>query len=91
VNGAEADSDCRFCNGAFTAAGDRGVPIAKTGLYRTVPTTVETGIIAELGIDAVVGQEPTEDDAGPGRDEPSKEQSLLARIRNTVARYIPQL
>ena len=92
VGDAEADSDCRFCNGAFTAAGDRGVPIAKTGLYRTTPPTVETGIVAELGIDAVVEKEPVEDEAGSGRDEsPSKQRGLLARIRSTVTQYIRQL
>ena len=92
VSDAEATPDCQFCNGAFTAAGDRGVPIAKTGLYRTTPSTVETGSVAELGLDAVVEKEPAEDEAGPGRDEsPSKEHSLLDRIRSTVARYIPQL
>jgi len=68
VSDAEADPDCQFCNGAFTAAGDRGVPIAKTGLYRTTPSTVETGIGAELGIDAVVEKKPAEDEAISGND-----------------------
>jgi hypothetical protein len=46
VNDTEADPNCRFCDETFTAAGDRGVPIAKPGLYRTTPTTGETGIVA---------------------------------------------
>lgn len=91
MSDAEAAPDCQFCNGAFTAAGDRGVPIAKTGLYRTTPSTVETGCVAELGLDAVVEKESTKDKAGTGRDDPSREHSLLARIRSTVASYIHQL
>ena len=89
VSDAEADPDCRFCNGAFAAAGDRGVPIAKTGLYRTTPSTVETGIVAELGLDAVVEEEPAEDQVASRRDEsPPKQRGLLARIRSKVAQYI---
>lgn len=92
VSDAEAEPDCRFCDATFTAAGDRGVPIAKSGLYRTPPSTVETGIIAELGIDAVAEREPAEGEARSGRGEaPSKQPGLLARIRSTLARYIPQL
>lgn len=92
VSDAEADPDCRFCNGAFTAAGDRGVPIAKTGLYRTTPSTVETGLIPELGIDAVSEKESGEPETRSGRGEATSNQpGLLARIKNTLARYIPQL
>lgn len=46
----EANPECGFCNGIFTGAGDRGVPLAKDGLYRTSPTGVETGVVSELGL-----------------------------------------
>lgn len=92
VSDAEAEPDCRFCDGTFTAAGDRGVPIAKSGLYRTTPSTVETGIVPELGIDAVSERESSEPEARSSRGEaPSNQSGLLARIKNTLARFIPQL
>jgi hypothetical protein len=91
VSDAQAAPDCRFCNGAYTAAGDRGVPIAKTGLYRQTPSNVETGILAELGIDAVGEKEPENNDVPGTEESPSKQRGVVALIRSTVARYIPQL
>lgn len=49
VDSTDTESDCLFCDGTFTGAGDRGVPIAKNDLYRTKPSNIETGIVAELG------------------------------------------
>jgi len=92
VGDADADPDCQFCNGRFTAAGDRGVSIAKTGLYRTAPSTVDTGAIAELGIDIVVEKEGAEgDDISRSEESASEQHGLLARVRRTLARYISQL
>lgn len=45
--------DCSFCDGVFTAAGDRGASIEKTSLYRTTPSTVRTGLREELNFEIV--------------------------------------
>lgn len=49
VDSTDTESHCSFCDGTFTGAGDRGVPIAKSELHRTTPSNIETGIVAELG------------------------------------------
>lgn len=88
VRDSDAKPDCNFCDGTFTAAGDRGVSIAKSGLYRTVPSTPETGFMSELGSDAI-SRESAETEPKSGRNEEPTESSLLDRIRNTVKQYIP--
>lgn len=92
VSDAEAEPGCRFCDGTFTAAGDRGVPIAKSGLYRTAPSTVDTGVIAELGMDAFRETEPVEGERKASIDgSPPEQTGIVGRIASVLGRYIPEL
>lgn len=89
VSDADADPDCNFCDGTFTAVGDRGVPIAKSGLYRTSPSSVDTGFIAELGMENIT-ERGSDDDGSSSAQQPSPRfHRILARIKKSLSRYIP--
>jgi molybdopterin/thiamine biosynthesis adenylyltransferase len=90
VDDTQGETDCRFCDGTFTAAGDRGVPIAKSTLYRTSPSKVSTGSTVELD-EEVVHQERGTDPASGGemRSSNSTQTGLLARLVGILKRHTP--
>jgi molybdopterin/thiamine biosynthesis adenylyltransferase len=89
ISDIDAEPDCRFCDGTFTGAGDRGVPIAMSNLYRTTPSTVPTGAIAELGTDAFSEDKRLQQATSAKSQESTTESNgLFARLISVLSRYI---
>lgn len=90
VADSDAESDCRFCDGTFTAAGDRGVPIATSDLYRTTPSKVPTGTVAELGEDALPEDQRSQQATSAESQESTAESNrIFARLVSLLKRVTP--